>query len=281
MSRKGNSKRERRREIEMAEHHKSHPDEIEKGLPDYIRALKKPGWGPYQDVLCAWMEIDQLTSGTKANRYALGCAFKKLRDIYSEKNIGGNRRTSGHGTFEMECEQRGYPARTVRGWIADYSAALSGAPTEAQKRTARTKAKVFTTQKLELTPAGRERICPPPAQKLEYSGRQIIGLYYEPKDPESGPSRKRAIKLCHAARKMATDPNLFPLSSPEKARACVEACKDRKQLALLVSDLEGMRNALNRVLPTIKAVLDATPTAERLEGLLQDIEDIAVPGRMI
>ncbi len=83
-----------------------------------------------------WMSIEQLVPG-RASRIAVGREFHELQRIYSEKNIGGNRRTSGHGTFEKECELRGYPPRTVRGWIADYKAGLAGAPTEAQKRSAR------------------------------------------------------------------------------------------------------------------------------------------------
>jgi len=117
--------------------------EIRESLPDYIRAglERETAWYPYRAIVCHWMAIDRLTSGTKANRLALGREFKELRDIYSEKNIGGNRRTSGHGTFEKECEQRGYRPRTVRDWIADYEAVLAGRPVESAKRKERTQRK--------------------------------------------------------------------------------------------------------------------------------------------
>jgi hypothetical protein len=116
-------------------------------LPDYVRALKGPtfsfrgqeftGWGVYQDVLCLWARIDELTAGTKVNRLALGETLRQLRDIYSDRNIGGNRRTSGHGTFEKECQQRGYKPRTVRDLISDYEAFLLGQPSAAEKRKTR------------------------------------------------------------------------------------------------------------------------------------------------
>lgn len=112
-------------------------EQVEASLPDYVRALKSPGWGVYNDILCLWAAIDELTGGTKINRLALGERFRKLRDIYSERNIGGNRRTSGHGTFEKECQQRRYKPRTVRDLIADYEAFLSGKPSAAKKRQAR------------------------------------------------------------------------------------------------------------------------------------------------
>ena len=106
-----------------------------------LQALKRDGWGVYRQAACLWMAIDRHTAGTKRNRLELGKAFRELRHIYSERNIGGNRRTSGHGTFEKECLDRGYPPRTVRGLIADYESILKGTFTEAQKRTERTKVK--------------------------------------------------------------------------------------------------------------------------------------------
>lgn len=133
----------------MSEFHKTVWEEVEDSLPDYIRELKpKNGeWGPYKEIVCCWMTVEELTSGTKANRFALGHEFKKLRDIYSERNIGGNRRTSGHGTFENECLQRGYKPRTVRDLIADYEASISGKPLAAEKRKARAVRKAQALEK--------------------------------------------------------------------------------------------------------------------------------------
>jgi hypothetical protein len=112
-------------------------EHVEASLPDYVRALKGRSSGIYEDIVGWWMTVDRLTAGTKINRLWLGEAFRALRDIYSDRNIGGNRRTSGHGTFERECQQRGYKPRTVRDLIADYEAFLSGKPSAAKKRKAR------------------------------------------------------------------------------------------------------------------------------------------------
>ena len=121
--------------------------QVEASLPDYVGALKGPtlsyrgqefrGWGVYDDVVGLWARIDELTAGTKVNRLSLGETFRKLRDLYSDRNIGGNRRSSGHGTFEKECQQRRYKPRTVRDLIVDYEAFLSGKPSTAEKRKAR------------------------------------------------------------------------------------------------------------------------------------------------
>jgi hypothetical protein len=108
----------------------------EESEPSYLRELEKTDRWVHCDIAGHWREIENLTPG-RYNRIALGMHFDALRHIYSEKNIGGNRRTSGHGTFEKGCEERGYSPRTVRGWIADYKAYITGAPTEAQKRSAR------------------------------------------------------------------------------------------------------------------------------------------------
>ena len=113
--------------------------EVEAVLPDYVRALKTRGYGVYEDIVFLWEAIDRLTSGAKLNHLTLGMKFRQLRDIYSDRNLGGNRRTSGHGNFEKECQQRGYKPRTVRDLIADYEAFLSGKPSAAEKRKARQK----------------------------------------------------------------------------------------------------------------------------------------------
>ena len=61
-----------------------------------------------------WAEVEALTSGTGANRLALGQRFHELRSKYSDRNFGGHRLTSGHGSFEEEIRKRGYRPRTVR-----------------------------------------------------------------------------------------------------------------------------------------------------------------------
>ena len=121
--------------------------EAEAHLSDWVRALKEQNLGQYSTVIALWMEVCQLTAGSRSNRLELGKVFRELRDIYSERNSGGNRRTSGHGTFEKECLQRGYKPRTVRDLIADYEAFLSGNPSASEKRKVRAVRKAQTLEK--------------------------------------------------------------------------------------------------------------------------------------
>ena len=88
------------------------------------------------DIEANWVRIKELTPGTFANRLALGQCFHDLRSLYSDRNSGGHRLTSAHGGFEAEIIKRGYKPRTVRGWVADYEAALAGKPSSAAKRRA-------------------------------------------------------------------------------------------------------------------------------------------------
>jgi hypothetical protein len=84
-----------------------------------------------------WAEVEALTPGSVANRLALGQRFHDLRAKYSDRNFGGHRLTSGHGTFEEEIRKRGYRPRSVREWISDYESALAGKPLSAAKRKTR------------------------------------------------------------------------------------------------------------------------------------------------
>jgi hypothetical protein len=155
-------------------------------LPDYIKALKRPReWGVYEDILHLWVEVEQLTAGTKANRLQLGERFRKLRDIYSDRNIGGNRRTSGHGTFEKECLQRGYQPRTVRDLIADYEACISGKPSAAEKRKDRQARRKQTT----------------PLNTLSHVERAAQGLVENPQEIES--LSPEELQSCDAEAKKA------------------------------------------------------------------------------
>ena len=135
-------------------------ERVEASLPDYVRALKSPyRWGTYDEILVLWADIDELTAGTKINRVTLGRTFRQLRDIYSNRNIGGNRRTSGHGTFEMECQQRRYEPRTVRDLIAEDEAFLSGKPSAAEKRKARQQHTPTTHANTIISDAGGKPHC--------------------------------------------------------------------------------------------------------------------------
>jgi hypothetical protein len=87
-----------------------------------------------EDLDKLWAEVKALTHGTAANRLALGQRFRELRAIYSDRNFGGQRLTSAHGSFEEEILKRGYRPRTVRGWIQDFEAALVGKPLSSDNR---------------------------------------------------------------------------------------------------------------------------------------------------
>jgi len=100
-------------------------------------AEEQQSWG--DQVTYLWQRIQAASPGTPANRLTLGMYFAELRDLYSDRNCGGRRLSSGHGSFETEIRIRGYRPRTVRGWIEDYLACLQGRPTNAAKRRAQRK----------------------------------------------------------------------------------------------------------------------------------------------
>jgi hypothetical protein len=85
----------------------------------------------------AWTAIGLISADIQADTLKLGALFLKLRDLYSDRNSGGHRLTSGHGVFEQEIQQRGYKTRTVRQWIGDFQAHQIGAPSSSAKRAAR------------------------------------------------------------------------------------------------------------------------------------------------
>lgn len=57
-----------------------------------------------------------------------GELFYQLRCLYSERESGGGRRSSGHGTFERECIVRGYKPRRVREWVRDHEVRIGLRP---------------------------------------------------------------------------------------------------------------------------------------------------------
>lgn len=67
-----------------------------------------------------WSEIEQARKTFDGNRLLLGKLFYELRNLYSERNSGGGRLTSGRGQFEEKIKERGYKPRRVREWINDY-----------------------------------------------------------------------------------------------------------------------------------------------------------------
>ena len=84
-----------------------------------------------------WVAIEELSPGPR-NRFALGRTFHDLRVLYSDRNSGGHRLTSGHGRFETEIRKRSkYSPRAVRDMIADYEASLRGEPSTSAKRKVR------------------------------------------------------------------------------------------------------------------------------------------------
>ncbi len=140
----------------------------------FLHDLEATDKGLYCAIVRQWMNIAAQTPGTKPNRAALGHAFSVLQKLYSQKSIGGNRRLSGRGVFEKECEARGYPPRTVRGWIADYEAILNGTFTEAQKRAERTKGKTTKTPTVDEILVDLERLDAAGLEKIRAKVDQLL-----------------------------------------------------------------------------------------------------------
>ena len=91
-----------------------------------------------QQINRQWKVIERIREeGLKTVRLELGREFLKLRGMYSHKS---NTRTSAHpGTFEKECEKRGFKHRTVCDWIKDYEASQKGGKTTAEQKKDRRK----------------------------------------------------------------------------------------------------------------------------------------------
>jgi hypothetical protein len=81
-----------------------------------------------------WTAIELVRADLAAHRLQLGKLFLQLRNLYSDRNSGGHRLTSSHGTFESEIIQRGFKPRSVRQWITDFEAHRTGTPTSSEKR---------------------------------------------------------------------------------------------------------------------------------------------------
>jgi hypothetical protein len=86
-----------------------------------------------------WAKVEAIKRDLEQDRIAMGRAFNRLRELYSDRNSGGRRLTSGHGDFEKQCIKRGHKPRTVRGYIKDFHASENGSLSESQKRAARRK----------------------------------------------------------------------------------------------------------------------------------------------
>lgn len=69
-----------------------------------------------------WTAIEFVHRDLQQDRRELGKLFLQLKHLYSDRNSGGVRLTSGHGTFQQEIVKRGYKPRSVREWISDYEA---------------------------------------------------------------------------------------------------------------------------------------------------------------
>lgn len=113
----------------------------------------------------AWYRVQELTPHSPANRFALGQAFHELRALYSDRNSGGRRLTSGHGSFEAELRKRTkYSVRTVRDMIADFEAHQRGGPSTAQRKSQRRRQLAAATDPLTAF----ARLLPYPAAKAAY-----------------------------------------------------------------------------------------------------------------
>lgn len=65
-------------------------------------------------------DIERVRRNHQANRRELGRLFRDLQNLYSERNSGGMRLTSGHGQFEAKIKELGFKPRRVREWICDF-----------------------------------------------------------------------------------------------------------------------------------------------------------------
>jgi hypothetical protein len=81
-----------------------------------------------------WKAIEIVHADLVADRLELGKLFLQVRNLFSDRNSGGHRLTSGHGSFEHEIRLRGYKPRSVRQWITDLEAHRTGTPTSSEKR---------------------------------------------------------------------------------------------------------------------------------------------------
>jgi hypothetical protein len=233
-------------------------EEAKAKLPDYVRALeggRSPWEGGYNQILTLWMSIERLTAGTKVNRLELGETFRQLRDIYSDRNLGGNRRTSGHGTFEKECLDRGYKPRTVRDLIADYEAFLSGESSAAEKRKERQqsglKADLAKNPTVDPIP---EAPALPEAARVHEEAQKIYG------SSGIGPTRQNrhlAQKMLRAARSMAGHSGKLADGglNKDKVEAWAQGCRDRKELKGMVDDLQRVKRAVDSALPILETML--------------------------
>jgi len=75
-----------------------------------------------------WAEIEDVHEKFSFDKRRLGRLFFELRTLYSERNSGGKRLTSGHGTFQKEIEKRGFSPRRVREWVNDHEVATGLRP---------------------------------------------------------------------------------------------------------------------------------------------------------
>lgn len=184
----------------------------------YVVELEKAeflGWSC--EIRALWMDVRSLTPG-RVNRLSLGEKFRALRELYSERSryldpdshafafshSGGNRRTSairrltpGHGTFEKECQRRGYNPRTVRDLIADYEAFQSGRPSAAEKRKARTaKRKPASLRQaisniVDLAKAST----PDELEKCEAFARELLTIILRAKKPHAHTSTNLVAQI--------------------------------------------------------------------------------------
>ncbi len=99
-----------------------------------------------------------LKRNEERNRYLfeLGKLCVKLRNLYSERVKSGDRsdKSSGHGTYIRELEERGYDRRRAAEWVHDYEAAENGTLNTAAKRKASRKlSKATKAILIHTTPA--------------------------------------------------------------------------------------------------------------------------------
>lgn len=175
-----------------------------------------------------WTEIEALNTRIALDRVALGRRFAELKTLYSERNSGGRRLTSGHGTFEFEIKARGYKPRTVREWIADYEASLTGGQSASAKRKTR-RAAIAVEMKVNATYSKLPAKAELPAMSDKKLGQALSNVFAALSGLESGLEYLRV------------DTRDVLLSDQERENYLDTALRFERQLQILIKKLEGTK----------------------------------------
>jgi hypothetical protein len=120
-------------------------------------------------------EMERVYKNYGANRLELGKLAIQLQNLYSERNCGGGRRSSGHGEFERELKARGFSPRRIRECIADYEVSIGVRPATESTSAKREARRVRATQKPEPLIAFVALLPFEAAQAVYHTAVKVIG----------------------------------------------------------------------------------------------------------